>query len=198
MNKELISKCFIFAAGAAIGSAVTYIILKTKYEQIINEEIESVKEVYSRKKIEETIEEETKNVVSKTVQMKYNDEKLQKDLKDLTDIIAENKYAENKNPREEENENMDKDIEYYKPEVIPPDEFGEDEDYETESLTYYADEVLTDDMDNVIDDEDIDDMITYEALTRFGEWEDDSVFVRNDERKTYYEILLDTRNYSDL
>ena len=38
----------IFAAGAAIGSAVTWKLIKTKYEQIANEEIESVKEFFGR------------------------------------------------------------------------------------------------------------------------------------------------------
>ena len=33
---------------------------------------------------------------------------------------------------------------------------------------------------------------------KFGEYEEDSVFVRDDERKIDYEILADTRNYHDL
>ena len=34
----------VFAAGAAIGSAVTWKVVKTKYERFAQEEIESVKE----------------------------------------------------------------------------------------------------------------------------------------------------------
>lgn len=37
-----------------------------------------------------------------------------------------------------------------------------------------------------------------DALGHFGEYEDDSVFVRNDEEQTDYEILLDGRNYHDV
>ena len=51
MNNAL-SKILIFAAGAAIGSAATWYFVKTKYERIANEEIESVKEAFAPKKFE--------------------------------------------------------------------------------------------------------------------------------------------------
>ena len=81
------------------------------------------------------------------------------------------------------------------PYVISPNDFGELDGYETISLTYYANGVLTDDQDNIIDN--VDEVIGMEALSHFGEYEDDSVFVRNDERKCDYEILLDYRSYED-
>ena len=48
MNRDMLIKAFIFTAGAAIGSVVTWKVIKTKYEQISNEEIESVREEYRR------------------------------------------------------------------------------------------------------------------------------------------------------
>ena len=81
-------------------------------------------------------------------------------------------------------------------EVIPPDEFGEDDDYDLISITYYADGVLADDGNYPIDD--VEDTVGPDALDSFGEWEDDAVYVRNDKRKCYYEILRDVENYSDL
>jgi hypothetical protein len=84
-----------------------------------------------------------------------------------------------------------------KPEVITPAEFGEF-GYPTSSLTYYADGVLEDEYFDVIPYEDIDNMIGLESLTHFGEFEDDSVFVRNDRLETDFEILRDPRNYSDV
>ena len=48
MNRKTLVKAFIFVAGAAIGSAVTWKVVKNKYEQITQEEIKSVKEEYSR------------------------------------------------------------------------------------------------------------------------------------------------------
>lgn len=85
-----------------------------------------------------------------------------------------------------------------KPYVISPDEFGEmeDEDYDKVSVTYYADGVLADEYDEVV--ENVDEIVGEESLTHFGEYEDDSVFVRNDKLKCDYEILLDQRNYSDI
>jgi len=80
--------------------------------------------------------------------------------------------------------------------VISPDSFGEMDDYNRISLTYYADGVLADEDDEVVDD--VDATVGSDALNHFGEYEDDSVFVRNDSRKCDYEILLDTRNYADV
>ena len=81
-------------------------------------------------------------------------------------------------------------------EVVSPDEFGEIDEYEKISLTYYIDGSLADDNDELI--EDVDGTIGFESLNHFGEYEDDSVFVRNDRLKCDYEILLDQRNYSDV
>ena len=50
MSKNPILNNFvIFAVGAAIGSAVTWKFVKTKYERIADEEIASVKERYSQR-----------------------------------------------------------------------------------------------------------------------------------------------------
>lgn len=83
-----------------------------------------------------------------------------------------------------------------KPYVIPPEDFGEKDDYSTESLVYFKDGVLADDMDHRI--EDVEAMVGVESLNHFGEYEDDSVFVRNDRLKIDFEILLDERVYADV
>jgi len=83
-----------------------------------------------------------------------------------------------------------------RPYVIPPEEFGELHGYETISLTYYADNVLADELDELV--EDVDDVVGLDSLKTFGRYEDDSVFVRNDRLKADYEILADLRNYSDV
>ena len=45
MNNKVIG-IIAFAAGAAVGSVATWKLVKTKYEQIAQEEIESVREIY--------------------------------------------------------------------------------------------------------------------------------------------------------
>ena len=82
-----------------------------------------------------------------------------------------------------------------KPHVISPEEFAEIEEYETTSLYYFSDGILTHLNGEVV--EDVDEIIGTESLTHFGEYEDDSVFVRNDKLKCDFEILRDPTRYAD-
>lgn len=166
MNFTL-TNAVIFAVGAAVGSFVTWRFVKEKYARIANEEIESVKNAFN-KKINECPE-------------------LAKKAYD--DVLNRNNYN-TESKKEEKNEEVSN---MPQPYVIPPEEFGEMDDYETISLTYYSDEVLADDAGNII--EDVDFIVGFESLYHFGEYEDDSVFVRNDELKCDYEILLDSSKF---
>lgn len=83
-----------------------------------------------------------------------------------------------------------------KPYIISPEEFGESGNYTQISLTYYSDGVLADDEDEII--EDIDDTVGEDFADHFGDYEDDSVFVRNDRLRCDYEILKDNRSYHDV
>ena len=171
----------MFAIGAAIGSAVTWKLVKTKYERIADEEIESVKEVFSRRnKKEKEPEEIEHDTVTHMLETKPND------VSKYASMLEELKYCEK---GENDMKNAD-------PYVISPDEFAELDDYQTVSLNYYADGVVADDIDEVV--ENVGGLIGWDSLNHFGEYEDYSVFVRNDALKTDFEILLDTRNYSDV
>ena len=183
MNDTL-NKVFIFAAGAVIGSAVTWKIIKTKYEQIANEEIESVKERFRNREVYTGNDSESYEEVE-------GDTPSEK--KKYADILDGNGYRSYSKPKGSENEIKEEES-VDGPYVIPPEEYDEN-DYETESLTYYADGVLTDMYDNII--EDVEGTVGTDSLTHFGEYEDDSVFVRNDERQIDYEILLDSDKYYD-
>lgn len=171
----MLKNLLIFAAGAVIGSVATWKLTKDKYKAIADEEIESVKETFAKRKKKEDIE---------TPEPKFSDA----DLKKLKQMITTNGYRKYSNIVKEEEPIM------AKPYVISPEEFGE-ADYPTESLTYYADGILTDDRNNII--EDVERMVGMESLNHFGEYEDDSVFVRNDELRTDYEILLDNQRFYD-
>ena len=82
--------------------------------------------------------------------------------------------------------------------VIKPESFGEKEDegYQMVSLTHYADGVLTDERDNII--EDVEGTVGAGYAKFFGVYEDDAVYVRNEYDKVDYEILADLREYSSL
>ena len=82
------------------------------------------------------------------------------------------------------------------PYVISPEEFGEDDTYDRINLTYYADGVLADENDEEV--ENVDGTVGLDSLETFGTYEDDSVHVKNDRLRAYYEILRDERNYEDV
>ena len=85
-------------------------------------------------------------------------------------------------------------MELKQPYVITPEQYEDNVDYTKVSLTWYNDEVLEDDWGNVLDP---DDVIGSEALKTFGQYEKDSVFVRDDDEQIDYEVLLDTRSYKE-
>ena len=64
-----LSNLLLFVTGAAVGSVVTWKLVKTKYEQLANEEIESVKAVFNRraKESKEKLEDYCSNDVSSTL-----------------------------------------------------------------------------------------------------------------------------------
>lgn len=179
-----VTKLLIFAAGAAIGSAVTWKLLKTKYEIMAQEEIDSCRETFARRYGDT---EEDKSISEKAVEM-INE------TPSYEDVLKSEGYTDDEDGelvKEDIYEEEDEDMEPY---VISPDEFGDE--YPTDTLVLYADGVLTDMFDEPI--EDIDGLVGRESLTRFGEYEEDTVYVRNDFEQCDFEIQRDTRNYSDI
>ena len=184
MNKDMMIKLFIFTAGAAIGSAVTWNVVKTKYEQIANEEIESVKRHY---KMKETGE-------AKDIHVETSGKPVADTIKEMYESYAK-RYSSDQEEKPESKVEEKEEENVEKPYVISPEEFGEIDEYETISLTLYADNVLADDQGNIIDD--VEGTVGKDSLNHFGEYEEDSVFVRNDERRCDYEILADDLTYED-
>lgn len=166
----------IFAAGAAVGSLITWKTLDSRYKQILREEEAAIREYYEGK-----YEEDEKEENDITVHIDDS-------FKEAKDILKENGYTTEENIKRED--------ELMEPHVIEPEELGELDGYDVEILIYYNDGVLTDDQDERIDD--IENVVGEESLTHFGEFEKDTVCVRNDRLKTDFEICRDLRNYSDV
>ena len=188
----------VFAAGAAIGSAVTWRVLKTRYDRIIAEEIESVKEAFA---------DVDTGVCEETVETATDDESDQAerprqiDWDDLEDLDEE---EEEYDPVRTEYFNITKNYTNEKggvatmtnePKIISPYDFGELDGYHQIELTYYADGTLEDDEYNIVDD--ADELLGPDALNSFGEYEEDAVFVRNDRLQTDFQILRDYRTYEE-
>lgn len=178
------NKVLWFAAGAVIGAAVTGNYFKTKYERLYEEDVESVKRAFSMPQQSEPVEGDTEhaNVLAPTPDevIKYNS------------IISEQGYGKSTAPVD----SVEKEVKGVpRPYVISPVEFDTVDDYEVFSLIYYADGVLADEQGNLI--EDVDGMVGRDSLNHFGEYEDDSVHVRNDALECDFEILRDLSKYSD-
>lgn len=185
MNKGLVGT-IAFVIGATAGSLITWKIIKTKYEQLAREEIKEVREYYATKDKEDMI------LDLGALTAEANEKSSVKFVK--TDARTE--YSSIASLYSTNSEGGDKPVSRREPYVISPSEFGEDDNYETITLIYYNDGILADHDNNRI--EDIEACIGYEALNHFGEYEDDSVYVRNDDTMMDYEVLLDESNYADL
>ena len=173
-----------FILGAASGATATWYCVKKKYEELAQEEIDSVKEVFARREQTSNTEKAAKNIAESVKAEKPS-------IKECAEILRREGYT-----RYSDADISSEDTKMSKPYVIPPEQFGDNEDYDQISLTYYADQVLADENDEMI--EDVEETIGFESLTHFGEYEDDSVFVRNDDKKCDYEVLMDQRLYSNV
>lgn len=193
----------IFMAGAAIGSFVTWKYVKDKYAAIAQEEIDSVKETFSRLRAEKKEDTEKEAEPLKSEHSVLNEKP---DLMEYAQKLKESGYTNYS--RSEDDDDPEDDCppapvpnrvtsdSVEKPYVISPMEFGEFDDYSRISLYYYADNFVADENDELV--EDVDDVIGFESLTHFGEYEDDTVHVRNDRLKVDYEVLKDLRKYMDV
>lgn len=185
----------MFLAGATVGAATAWVYLRKRYEQIAQEEIDSVKAAFAEKKPvftnENRIDEQAEN------QHKADIAKLKPDLVDYAAKLQEEGYVNytehsKKNTEEKKEEPM-----LDTPYVISPDEFGASDNYTQISLVYYdGDEVLADEEDEIV--EDIAGTVGEDFAEHFGEYEDDSVFVRNDRLRCDYEICKDNRSFADV
>ncbi len=181
MNKIVIPLTFI--AGCAVGIYGTKQYYMKKYEAIAEKDIESVKEAFRSEKD-----------ISEAAEFARN----KPEISTYTEKLHENGYVnysgissdKEKEPIVQEPVVEEVDIPY----VISPDDFGEYEDYNQISLTYYSDGILTEG-DEVIDDADD---IVGDFSDHFGEYEDDSVHIRNDRLRTDYEILWDNRTFEEV
>lgn len=184
----------MFMAGATVGSAAMWLYLKKKYEQIAQEEIDSVKAAFAERKpdfnIRNNKDEQEDN------QHKADIAKLKPDLVNYVAKLQEEGYTNytehsRKNTNEEKDEVMPD-----KPYVISPDEYGASDNYTPISLTYYSDGVLADDEDEIM--EDIEGTVGEDFADHFGDYEDDSVHIRNDRLRCDYEILRDNRSFREV
>lgn len=174
---------FIFALGVVSGTFVGAQIAKKKYEEIANEEIEEIRAYYKERE-KEVKEVEESNAVEAPEEKSIEVE----ERKQYDNIIKRGNYM----AVDEEEQNNVCDEAY----PIDPSEFGNEGKNATETLTYFADGVLVNEVDEVVEDPDL--VVGRHHIDIFNEFPDATcVYVRNDLDGTDYEILKDDWCWSD-
>lgn len=192
----------VFAAGAAIGSAVTWKVVKTKYDRLVREEIESVKEAYADMMANLQEQADDCSTVDEAEEQNERAGKINwSDYEDLDEEEIEEDESEDDGLNDyarlveqyNNNEKGGAETVAKEPYVISPYDFGELDGYSQVELTYYADGTLEDEDYNIVTD--ADELIGRDSLYTFGEYEDDAVFVRNERLHADFQILKDYRTY---
>jgi len=206
--------------GAGLGALVTWRLLKSHYEEIAQEEIDSVKTHYA-KLFKEGEHADLSGLVAKyknkvnslgysSVQSDGSDESEDEseDHEDLSDTDDEDTDdSDNSDQEFNQSENVQNIWKYAKDHPHPEDEAyvitfdqfnDEHDDYDKGDLTYYElDDTLVDSQENPVDD--VENLIGPDALTRFGDGSNsrDIVYVRNDRVSMDFEISRDSRSYTE-
>lgn len=169
----------IFAAGAAIGSVVTWKLIEEKYKKLADEEIASVKGTFMHrqalnvKDVEQDEATRDDEIFNETVE--YNNK-----------VSSELKYVEEEpKAKPDETEGIIA--------IIASEEYGTEPGFDTKSWMYWADKVVTDEYDTIVEDP------TKEigsTLSQFDDEEIEMVYVRNGNLKCDYEILRSEKEFN--
>lgn len=206
MNKNNIAILISFATGVAVGVIGTYKVAEKKYRDIADEEIESVVAKFSDRKPLVINEDEEQSGEKVAIAKTSDGIQLKPDIETFRSTIAEHNY--NQVSTQQSRPSKDEPIEE-EPEVaeeslprdiytISPEEFDTIEGYRSETLYYTDDNYVVDDKYEPLDDEDIRLSIGCDPLGFFGEYEDDSVHIRNDIRMVDYEILRSAKTLDEI
>lgn len=192
-SKEIIKDTVILATGMGIGIGAVWYYFDKKYKDEMSKKIEEIMAESKQIKPVKSTASELPAKVNTVDEVKSTVTSVETTKVNYSKLINKEKYV-----GDESTENAEEETDYEKPYVISPLEFGEKEDegYTTVSLMFYSDGLLADDMGEVI--ENIDETVGVDSLNHFGEYEDDSVFVRNDRLKIDYEILLNNKRLVDV
>lgn len=193
--KKTLFNVLVFTSGAIVGSLVTWKVLKTKYERIAQEEINSVKETWARKNHENSDKPEGDGEFE-NIDDEKEEEWPEEVITDYSSLTRRYDQALREEIDEEGGGGDDGFPTINGPVVITPEEFGDGNyDHSLYCLTYFADGVLADDW---WVKQDIENTIGEDALKQFDDYAKDVVHVRNEQQEADYEVTRDPRNYADV
>lgn len=211
MNRNTLVKAFIFVAGAAIGSAVTWKVIKNKYEQITQEEIKSVKEEYSRltklmrmendacRRVTEAHIEDEVTDSDDSIDNNHDFSEPENNMVEYHKLTSKYRGTPDESESNEEGDGDgigDDDLPFINgPYVISPDEFASSPPgYSACPIDYYKDGILADGWGVKLN---IEETIGEDAINHFGDYVDDVVHVRNERTQIDYEVTRDPRTYKE-
>jgi hypothetical protein len=207
----------IFSLGVAVGTIVSTLVLKQRYEDILQEELESIREVQKRRIKGTTENNDDKDTTEK---VENNDRQIIGSIiknQEYGKYDTEEDYAERESPRDCDEENYDAEEDYYKyeqaskdandvsrvrtrPYVISEEEFLNQDNlvgaHEQKTLYYYADGVLVEENEEIIDD--IVGTIGENCLPCFDDSEESVIYVRNLRVTTDYEVIKLDTSYAEV
>lgn len=191
------NKALMFVLGAAAGSLLTWKLLEKKYKDMAEDEINIVREHYRNKQ---------KEKVEAIVEHYIEEDKLDNSTKEYTKTVNDLGYTTTVTTyadgvpmeysvEEDGSVYIAQGPEQVAPYVIAPEEYGNKDFYDLENWTYYADGVMTDSNDEIVWDPE---RTIGDALSHFGDYEDDAVHVRNENTKCDYEILKHELTFTEV
>ena len=184
-NRELLG----FVVGLAIGVISSALYFRDKTQEEINE----VRSFYLSKVGEN---EATENTEAETVEEKVFREfnATKPEIRDYINTLRERKYVDYSKTAEPDDSSAKVPDVIADPYVISIDDFGQEEGYDTITLTAYSDGTIA----NYADDEleDPESTIGEDVLSKFGD--EDVVYIRNDRLKADFEVVRDNRTYVEV
>lgn len=190
-------KLLLLLSGVGIGVAISWSYHKNKYEQMVQEEIESIREHMKKHETkkenkiidtEYTSNEDDPNKSYILLNNKDDEEKVE-DVETYNTITAH--YSSDRKIIDQEYNG--------KPHVIAPEIFGDEPGYDADTLYYDGKDSILNDSDEELTNEEVIDLLGMpvdEIKQQFGVYEEDAVYFRNDKLKTDYEVLRDESIFS--
>lgn len=202
MNQNA-SMAAAFVLGAAAGAVATWYTVKDYYKRLADEEVESVKAVFTVRKQDTEKENESSDIHLEEDPQPTRAATIVNQYHALVMPYNPGDYGPEKENGVDELEEKANDIRIIpmgkfedseKPYLIEGNDISADENYPAIELTLYEDGVLTDDQDEPI--EDIEGTIG-DLLKHFGEDGNMCMYVRNDKRQCDYEIVYNPQTYAE-
>lgn len=167
--------CIIFFAGAGIGAAIAWKLTCKHYESIIDEEIDSVKKVYSQEEVRKILEENSEEI---------SDEEFVTLVKDYSGLQVTETEEKEEAPKDEND--------IYR---ISDTEFIEGKPhYDKITITRYADGYFADDEGCLFEGDDVVGLHTFDDIPDNF---DGVEYVRNEYLNVDYEVIFSNENYSE-